>query len=793
MTASQRRNPKFRSRIVLGCVIASVLAVGVLLVGGVAYLLLRPHPGRDILTARLSAPQTGQQAWLGLPVDVVAVAAGLAGTSRVEVYADGALILARDSAGMGETELTLSGNWIPLTKGRHALMARGYGSKKEHADSEIVYVDVQEAPASTVIYVDAVAAKTGGANPSLDTLAQYLGTTTDELRRRNPSLGGSSGSEPLPPGSRVDTPPRTGSAPPPPGGSAPPPPPPPPPPPSPGLPAAPTELAGSAADCFNAVLSWRASPDAQTYRVYRFDAGSARAMLVADGLTTTSHSDPLPAPGEYWYQVASVRDGDEGLSVLLWVPRPATCPVPAPPPGTVADLVLTIAMVQTDALWDGIACFITVNGRPEERIPAGDFMYAPSVGDAHYYDLTALPGGGRQVDLNGQPLSDPVTLGRECQGKTGAMVETLGTFSASHPQPEWDGRLLTARGGQFSFSYCIGPRAVACTPTIPTVSPPEPPSEGYAIFLPDLIFYFPPPSNVRYMPGTDVWAGVDSCSALPDPIDQADCLAAQTAWGREMILWDWQGIGGLYTESLLTGYTVQRTNLTTRAVDTWEVSRRAGGSLPKRYFSTNRDMCGARAEYRVLAHTASAQSAWSDPVSLPTLPCPSAADLTITFDTLHLFNVIDQGEECLVSCNPDNTLEVAGNIHASGGAMAPTMVLTSGSHGISLGGGTRSWSSLEMFPAHPYIGHEGTGNNVFRTRISDPRQTITFGTWLSDIDTAWDGWGIIGQQVICTGDITLPARDLREWGSLNTTYEISNRQPQANCVVTVRVTGVTVP
>jgi hypothetical protein len=106
---------------------------------------------------------------------------------------------------------------------------------------------------------------------------------------------------------------------------------------------------------------------------------------------------------------------------------------------------------------------------------------------------------------------------------------------------------------------------------------------------------------------------------------------------------------------------------------------------------------------------------------------------------------------------------------------------------------TRTWSGLEMYYSDPYVGEADTGHHVFRTRITDARQTISFGLWLSDIDTSWEGWDIVGQDMVCSGEVRLDARDLREWGRLNDTYEIRDSPAQDSCLVTVTVRGTPVP
>jgi hypothetical protein len=771
------RTSRFPWALTCGLVIAAAL---ILVVAAGAFLFLHGRAHTQ-LSAYVNAPATEARVDLLQPVDVVAGATDLGGVSRVEVYADGALILAQDSTGQGATELPLIGTWLPLTTGRHALMARGYGSKGQEVDSQIVFVNVVQGTGRVVINVDSLPREAGASNPSLDTLATYLGTTPDELTRLNPDLGGVGRSDPLPPGSHVDAPPRPASPPAPAETPAP----------LPGAPAAPTDLT-VAPTCINATLNWHASADAQAYRVYRVGPGPGALQVVADGLHVLTFTDPLPATGRYGYQVAAMRDGRRGMTPLLWVQTPADCPASAPAPGTAGDLVLTIAMVQTDALWDGIFCYLTVNGS-EEHIPPGSWSYfSPAASEAHYYDLTVLPEGGR-YNLNDQPVGTPVTLGRECMGRSAWRSESLGHFSVSRSREQWDGSLQTVRSDQFSFSYCLGPRSIPCIPPIPSISPPEPPADGtvsIGLFLPDLMFYFPAPTNLRFRPGSDLWNDLDSCSVLPDPLDRLDC-ASNDIWGRQMLWWDWEGTA-IYPESSLTGYMVTRTNLRTGMSNTWEVSRRSDGTLPKRFYSSDRELCGAEAEYRVLARRGASQSRQSDPIRITSQPCPGAADVRIGFDTINIMMAYDRDEPHFFT-PLDRTLEVYGSLFASGGTMVPTRIVTHGVGGISMSEGSNSFGDMDLYASDPYIGSTGRGHNIFRTRISDSRQSITFGVWLSEIDTDLTGYYGRTQTEWCSARLTMPGRDLHYWSTMNETQTLQDRDPQGDCTITVHLVGSPVP
>ena len=190
---------------------------------------------------------------------------------------------------------------------------------------------------------------------------------------------------------------------------------------------------------------------------------------MADSLpaNTPTYNDTLPALGVYSYRVAAVRAGSEGLSLLARAETPGACPEPAAPFGGVSDLMLTIAMVDTDTANEGIYCYLSINGQPYERIPAGaGALLRPETSNNLYYNLTRLPGQGR-YSLSGQSFDAPVTLQGECIGRQGPLAPGLGGFNISHPQTDWDGSLRTTRGDRFRFSYCIGPASVPCIPAVP--------------------------------------------------------------------------------------------------------------------------------------------------------------------------------------------------------------------------------------------------------------------------------------------------------------------------------------
>ena len=778
MTGQTPKKKKSCSGWMLGCGLGLFALVALLLIAGlIGYVLTRRTLDKTPLVTSILSPQNEEQVETNQPLLVQSEATYSSGVSRVEVYADGALILAQDAAEEGSTSLSVDGAWIPLTPGSHVLSARGYGSDETFSDSEIITVLVNEPPDNVVINVDTIKKEPGSPNPSLADIASVYGMTPEELASRNPALSGTSHTEPLPPGSRIDAP----RPPSPPSPSSPPSSPPSPPL---GAPAAPTNI-GTGAACTSATLTWTDSPDETSYRVYRLDTGAARPRVVADSLpaNTITFTDTLPALGVYRYQVAAVRAGREGLSLMASAETAGSCPEPAAPFGGTSDLVLTIAMVDTTSAYEGIYCYLSINGQPYERIPVGTAVIPPDTGNNLYYNLSRLPGGGR-YNLGAQPPTSPVTLQGECDGFQAPFSHGLGTFSISHPQSDWDGRMLRADGGLFHFSYCIGPASVPCTPTIPGGT------SGYTstdFDLPPIGIIeinLPPPTILAVTGSTPA-----DCASITSYLERLTCglgriLSASTSGAWKTVTWDWQGSPYL-PESSLTSYTVVRTVVDPATGNQnsfwWDVTPRPDGTLPKMSLSDNRGVsCSSRVEYRVRANQAGRQSRLSDPVSFETPRCPTAVDLVITFVSLEVGPAADVGEEYFLFVPAgDDTLEIYRNIYAAGGSLP--------------------WTSRELATSPPtYSIREGsyafsrmpfTGGNIFRARIDNEQQTLTLGSGLMEADTNWSGSQVIRTVPFCDAHITLPVRSLETWGNLNQTFTIDCNSTEADASITVLVIG----
>ena len=203
--AQQINPPTKRSRKLL----FGLLLLLVLLGAAIAYFVFRPSPVKNKTPlVAISSPENGTLVELNVPLKVIAQAENFPGIKRVEVYADGALIVTQDSSlETGDNPLTLDQNWAPLSLGRHALVARGYDINGIFSDSSVVYVDVVELlTANTVVNVDNIDHGTGITSPSLSQIADAAGVTVDALNVANPDLGGIDPGAPLPPGTELTVP-----------------------------------------------------------------------------------------------------------------------------------------------------------------------------------------------------------------------------------------------------------------------------------------------------------------------------------------------------------------------------------------------------------------------------------------------------------------------------------------------------------------------------------------------------------------------------------------------------------
>ncbi|MEW6286290.1 MAG: hypothetical protein AB1509_08675 [Chloroflexota bacterium] len=420
-----------------GCfILFALLALLLLCSGAAGWLYWRSAQIQPPPFVQIRSPQSGELADLNetLPLEVYAEA-GLP-ILRLEVYADGALIAAAN----GQTNtLTLAQPWTVSTPGRHVLVARAFFAADHFADSQIVFVDTADLSGVPVqVNVDDLPRGEGVTEVRVGDLASAAGTTPEEIARLNPSLPAAPDAV-IPPGTPLSLPRR--SDPPP---ASPPPAIPSPAPGAPGRdPAAPpaSHFDGETHSCSQAALRWTDSADETAYLLYRIapgeDVQTLLATLPANQLTYTDAT--LARAGTYRYLLAPRRPSGSSVTDMVSITLGSECD-PASTAG-MDSLRLAMLTIQLQKSFDGIYCYVSVNGSRYERIPSGEDLLRPSADWSVYQLPLQIPNRG-QYALQ-VPAGGAVDITMECWGRRGPRSDSLGKYSASHPAEDWDGRELS--------------------------------------------------------------------------------------------------------------------------------------------------------------------------------------------------------------------------------------------------------------------------------------------------------------------------------------------------------------
>jgi hypothetical protein len=362
--------------------------------------------------------------------------------------------------------------------------------------------------------------------------------------------------------------------------------------------------------CTSAQVSWQAVAGVSQYTVYRL--GPSDTTLQRRGtVTSPAFADTLGALGEYRYQVAAVHGGLESLSPLVAAATPGNCVPPALAPGTV-DVRLAALALDADAVFDGVYCYLSVDGSPYQRVPAADFsVVTPSAGGQHYDLAAQLPNGG-QFLLASHPSATPVRLAAECWGRSGPLATALGVIGTDDPSAKWNGAPLQARTGALSavaalqrfgqsgsaaplpaaarvqLTYSLGAAGLGSAVIA------QPVGERYLLEA----FGLPAPEHLRIENSTlacaelaaedgqhrdrpllgtrepanaslggpeldakgnpippDPWSGITD--ALRQALgEQAACQVSAALGGAPTLLWDWHDEAGHFSEANLIGYHV---------------------------------------------------------------------------------------------------------------------------------------------------------------------------------------------------------------------------------------------
>jgi hypothetical protein len=852
--------PKRSRRRLLFLFIPLLLAILCVLIG-IWLFLGKPVSARDLgPSVYITTPVTGAIYEVGSPVRVTASGSDLRGMTRLELYVGGVLTAVQESPIASGTN-PLDGfdtSWIPPSVGRYLLTVRGYRSDGRFADSSVVLVDVvARADRVTGPLGALLPAPADAPCPSLNQVATALGISLEDLfvlnpglRTMNPDLstdcgmvitlprpttpppgmsrssdfgagtppsGGEAGSGSTPgsgsPGITVTPAPVTGPAPLP--GITPSPvtgPAPLPgitptpvtgPPPIPDSPVIPTWDTVDPSACTSVNLVWLDTPDEEGYTLYRRAPGDSHLYAIATlPANQVTYTDSLPIAGQYYYQVAAVRAGVEALSSIQGFITPAECAsrLPAPPTPPDTFLYLILPTLQTDTAYEGVYCYISMDGGAQGRLPVADWSALSPMSDGLTYDMRIPPNRG--IYLLTRVGTDPVTLEMQCLGRRSVFSDVLGQFSASHPASDWDGRELTSRGSGFTAHYCItsDPTRTDCGAgmlDVPVVNIPERPplfAPGISIpYVPGLPFVpiiqaidLPAPTNLR------IENGFTACDEYLTPAEQWSCfVTAVSGGGVPQLYWDWTSARP-FTESTLTGYHV----VATMNGAPWRDYEVHPGSRKTTLANTTDLPCGTIVTFQVTAFQGDMQSAPSETFTYTAAACPVPPPDVVTRARVHvIFNNItlspsslngrinDAGDLC-IGC-PSNEFELSGTVYAvevgdDGRAVwsrsVPqtlrwgTQIYGSG-WGTALGGtppihlfapGVYNYADIPMTGSSSHTGLLGNNEIVFDLTSANP--TLSIGAWFSELDGIWT------DNPTANIHWQTPARSIAEWATVNETY-----------------------
>ncbi|NWF64359.1 MAG: hypothetical protein HXY38_08645 [Chloroflexi bacterium] len=770
-----------------GCILAgALLALALCAVAGGLALWRSSNRAPQILV-EIKDPQTTMLANLNEALPLVVTAEASAPITRLEVYANGVLIAA--SNGEGQNTTMLAQTWAPATVGRHALVARAFLDAEHFADSQIIFVDALDMSALPIqVNVDDLPRGDGVTEISVSDLAAASGTTPDELVRLNPSLS-PAGS--IPPGSTISIP-RPAPAP---SSSRPVPPP------APGGPGSPAPSAsdprfeGETHSCSQIAMRWSDAADETSYRLYRLAPGEvSMSLLTTLPANTTSYNDtPITRIGTYRYFLAPVRSGGEGITSMLAIAIGSDCS-PSGSAGGAPDLRLSLISLTTQEGYDGVYCYISINGSRYERLPAGNGLLRPTSGNL-YYDLPLQMPNRGQYSL--APAADGlVRLEGECWGRRGVESVRIGRFAGSHASGEWDGRDLTtelafeprevaslnpappAAGGKF-IRYRITPAISSLDLTSLY--------DGVLQIPPDILEpirrdrpTIPPPTNVRI-----VNRSMGMCSPLPEEGPNIGTILCEDAIIRSLA-WDWSPTAEV-PQAAVTGFmvitsiedTLSRTPAGEGFVNNVSPGTARATSVPN---YSQRWRCGSVVRFTVRAVTDLGVSAPSSAYEVRTPACPASRKLWISVDTLIIEpsaatgQVLDRGDICIL-CD-DRRLELFGFMIPGDEGNAYGIPNPSHDFGTILFG---------LCP-HQTICHNAgtfTTNSGWWHQLDYPilNEPLAFSVAINDYDTE------NAPDLFCTAMAVLAPRSPQEWSRTAETVILQSDFGEAKCRFEITVRG----
>lgn len=487
------------------------------------------------------------------------------------------------------------------------------------------------------------------------------------------------------------------------------------------------------------------------------------------------------------------------------------------PAGTGATASLNLLMVEltTQEAYDGVYCYVSVNGSRYERLPGDPGLLRPTRGELGYELPLQLPNRG-QYALT-VPSDGLVRLDGECWGRRGVQSLRIGRFSGSHARSEWDGRDLT------SELLAFEPRELASAAGLPA-------SAGGASFLRYRIqlagsrfdlsniapgalqsIYLNIPAILDPLEGNDTTIpaptnlriiNVAGCEVFPstDPnVESSVCNGPLTP----MLRWDWRG-NNFYTEADVTAWRINLTItddmrpgsapvtippvLVVRPLGAASAGRSAGlPALPSNY------ACGVTARITVTTITARGNSLPSQEISIRQPPCPNLGLVRITINSITLGpsartgELRDDGDICILCA--DRRMEIFGDILIGIHNYAPTFQ-GNPSHGVGtilFGSCPRATACLNQgryqWGSSPHIAPWLSEMEIQAATLGS-RGEITLTAVLQDYDTE------NGPDNFCIATHTLQPRSNTEWTRLNETVVLRSDLGEASCEVEILIQGI---
>jgi hypothetical protein len=217
--------------------------------------------------------------------------------------------------------------------------------------------------------------------------------------------------------------------------------------------AAPTNLQVEVQDC-QVLLSWDDNADNELgYAVWMWDfrlPGRRVANLqpsASTGKVWFQLDTPPAGPYGFWVTAANWLGAKE--SEIAWVRvENNNCSS-----RTARDLEFELVLFDTIGSWNRLYCYVSVEGRPEERVPAGrdTFFYSTGFGPNQPTRKTLLP----------IPADDSLQLEGTCHQIVGnypfELSAEIGSFSEDIGKELWDGHAHPIDMGSSTLWYTIQP------------------------------------------------------------------------------------------------------------------------------------------------------------------------------------------------------------------------------------------------------------------------------------------------------------------------------------------------